>query len=52
MGTNKSDRVTINVRPDQKQRWQEEANKRGKSLPEFIRHCVETYLILMDKLNK
>lgn len=50
--TRKDAQVSVLVTQDQKAKWQAEADKRGKSLPEFVRHCVETYLTLMKKVPK
>lgn len=44
-------RVSINVSEEQKARWQEEADKRDKSMSQFVRHAVETYLLLMSKVQ-
>lgn len=35
------DRVILNLRKGEKQRWQESASERGYTLSAFIRHCVE-----------
>lgn len=36
------DRIVLNLRKGEKQRWQESASERGfDSLSAFIRHCVE-----------
>ena len=48
----KTERVNVWLTEEQKDRWQAEANKRGKTLPEFVRHCVDTYLTLMEKVSK
>jgi hypothetical protein len=36
--------IQVRVPPDMRDRWQREAEKRGVSLPEFVRSCVETVL--------
>jgi hypothetical protein len=36
--------VQVRVSPEVRDRWQREAEKRGVSLPEFVRACVETVL--------
>lgn len=46
----KSAQISVNVTEEQKARWQAEAAKRDKTLPEFIRHCVDTYIALMQKV--
>ena len=46
----KSAQISISVTEEQKARWQDEAAKRDKTLPEFIRHCVETYIVVMNKV--
>ena len=48
----KDAQVSVLVTQEQKAKWQAEADKRGKSLPEFVRHCVETYIMLMKKVPK
>ena len=48
----KTERISILVTEEQKARWQAEADKRGKSMPEFIRHCVDTYITLMEKVKR
>ena len=50
-GVNKTERISLNVSPSQKERWQTEADKRERSLPDFIRHAVETYIVLMEKVE-
>ena len=48
----KTERISILVTEEQKARWQAEAEKRNKSMPEFIRHCVDTYITLMEKVKR
>ena len=48
----KTERISILVTEEQKARWQAEADKRGKNMPEFIRHCVDTYITLMKKVKR
>lgn len=48
----KSETIAVNVTPMQKQMWKDWADKKNKTVPEFVRDCVETYILMMDKLEK
>lgn len=52
MSENKSERISLNISLSQKERWQKEAELRDRTLPDFIRHAVETYIVLMAKVQK
>ena len=41
----KNVKISITVPEDQKDRWKTEAEKRGQTLPGFIRYCVECFLV-------
>lgn len=48
----KSETIAVNVTPVQKKIWKDWADKKNKTVPEFVRDCVETYILMMDKLEK
>ena len=49
IGMMKSDRVTVPLAPEVKEKWQKWADKKGMSLPAFIRYCVGLCVDLYEK---
>ena len=45
-------KVTISLDEEHLAKWQEEAKKRDKNMSQFVRHCVESYLLLMEKVRQ
>lgn len=45
-------KITISLDEKRLAKWQEEAKKRDRSMSQFVRHCVESYLLLMEKARK
>ena len=48
----KNARVNVNVTEEQKQRWSEWAERKGQSLPGFVRYAVEVYIAMLQKSKK
>lgn len=48
----KSENISVKITPEQKVRWQTWADKKDKTLPEFIRTAVEVYITMMEKMER
>lgn len=52
IGTMKSERLNVAVAPEVKALWQSWADKKGMSLSNFIRHCVNVCVSAYEKQER
>lgn len=52
MPQKKSERINLTVTPAMKERLSTLAEEKDMTVPEFIRHCVNVYIVAYDKCVK
>ena len=52
VAVNKTEKISITVTPQQKERWERWANKKEMPLASFVRYCTNAHIEAMERYIK